>query len=104
MNSLTRYAVPFYSIMRLVVGLMFFCHGAQKIFGWFAPPGQQGGNLPPFMMTGGCIEIAGGLLIVFGLFTLLAVFFAIGEMPVSFFMLHAKGRMLSFVKKGKMAI
>jgi len=30
MNSLTRYAVPFYSIMRFFVGLMFFCHGAQK--------------------------------------------------------------------------
>src|SRR5262249_59047799 len=63
MNSLTRYAVPFYSIMRLVVGLMFFCHGAQKIFGWFALPGQHSGPLPPLMVTGGGIEIAGGPLI-----------------------------------------
>ena len=104
MNSLTRYAVPFYSIMRLVVGLMFFCHGAQKIFGWFAPPGQQGGHLPPLMMTGGCIEIAGGLLIAFGLFTRLAAFIASGEMAVAFFMMHAKGSILPIVNKGELAV
>ena len=104
MNSLTRYAVPFYSIMRLVIGLMFFCHGAQKIFGWFAPPGQQGGHLPPLMMTGGCIEIAGGLLIAFGLFTRLAAFIASGEMAVAFFMMHAKGSILPIVNKGELAV
>ena len=104
MNSLTRYAVPFYSVMRLVVGLMFFCHGAQKIFGWFAPPGQQGGQLPPLMMTGGCIEIAGGLLIAFGLFTRLAAFIASGEMAVAFFMMHAKGSILPIVNKGELAV
>jgi putative oxidoreductase len=90
--------------MRLVVGLMFFCHGAQKIFGWFAPPGEQGGQLPPLMVTGGCIEIAGGLLIAFGLFTRLAAFIASGEMAVAFFMMHAKGSILPIVNKGELAV
>lgn len=97
MNSLTRYAVPFYSIMRFVVGLMFFCHGAQKIFGWFAPPVQHDGALPPLMLAGGWIEIVAGILIAVGLFTRLAAFIASGEMAVAFFMMHAKGDRKSVV-------
>jgi putative oxidoreductase len=104
MNSLTRYAVPFYSIMRFVVGLMFFCHGAQKLFGWFTPPGQPGGPLPPLMVVGGWIEIVGGLLIAVGLFTRIAAFIASGEMAVAFFMMHAKGSILPIINKGELAV
>ena len=104
MNSLTRYAVPFYSIMRFVVGLMFFCHGAQKIFGWFAPPSQHAEALPPLMLVGGWVEVAGGLLIAFGLLTRVAAFIASGEMAVAFFMMHAKGSILPIVNKGELAV
>ena len=104
MNSLTRYAVPFYSIMRFVVGLMFFCHGAQKIFGWFTPPGQPGGALPPLMVVGGWIEIVAGLLIAFGLFTRVAAFISSGEMAGAFFMMHAKGSILPIINKGELAV
>jgi putative oxidoreductase len=104
MNSLTRYAVPFYSVMRLVVGLMFFCHGAQKIFGWFTPPGQPGGPLSPLSMVGGWLEIVCGLLIAVGLFTRLAAFIASGEMAVAFFMMHAKGSILPILNKGELAV
>jgi putative oxidoreductase len=104
MNSQTRYAIPFYSIMRLAVGLMFFCHGAQKIFGWFKPPGQPGEALPPLMLVGGWIEIAAGLLIAVGLFTRIAAFIASGEMAVAFFMMHAKGSILPIINKGELAV
>lgn len=104
MNSLNRYATPFYCIMRLVVGLMFFCHGAQKNFGWFTPPSQAGGSLPPLMMLGGWIEIVCGLLIALGLFTRLAAFIASGEMAVAFFMMHAKGSFLPIINKGELAV
>ena len=104
MNSLTRYAIPFYSIMRFVVGLMFFCHGAQKLFGWFAPPGQPGEALPPLMAVGGWIEMVGGLLIAVGLFTRVAAFIASGEMAVAFFMMHAKGSILPIINKGELAV
>jgi putative oxidoreductase len=90
--------------MRFVVGLMFFCHGAQKIFGWFTPPGQPGGALPPLMVVGGCIEIVAGLLIAFGLFTRLAAFISSGEMAVAFFMMHAKGSILPIINKGELAV
>lgn len=104
MKSLSRYAVPFYSIMRFVVGLMFFCHGAQKIFGWFAAPGHPSESLPPLMVVGGWIEIVGGLMIAFGLLTRLAAFVASGEMAVAFFMMHAKGSFLPIINKGELAV
>jgi len=40
MNFLNRFSDPFYCIMRLVVGLMFACHGLDKIFGTFTPKGE----------------------------------------------------------------
>src|ERR1044071_9674344 len=104
MNSLTRYAIPFYSIMRLVVGLMFFCHGAQKIFGWFKPPGAPSEALPPLMLVGGWIEIAAGVLIAVGLFTRLAAFIASGEMAVGYFMMHAPKSFWPSVNGGDPAI
>jgi len=83
---------------------MFFCHGAQKIFGWFKPPGQAGEALPPLMLVGGWIEIVAGLLIAVGLFTRIAAFIASGEMAVAFFMMHAKGSILPIINKGELAV
>ena len=53
MNALNRFADPFYCIMRLVVGLMFACHGLDKIFGAFNPKGEA---LPTLMVVGGWVE------------------------------------------------
>ena len=85
MNSLNRFADPFYCIMRLVVGLMFACHGLDKIFGTFTPKEA----LPPLMAVGGWLEIICGFLVAFGLLTRVAAFVASGEMAVAFFMMHA---------------
>ena len=75
MNSLNRFADPFYCIMRLVVGLMFACHGLDKIFGTFSPKGEA---LPPLMAFGGWVEIVCGFLVAFGLLTRLVAFVASG--------------------------
>jgi putative oxidoreductase len=83
---------------------MFFCHGAQKIFGWFKPPSAPSEALPPLMLVGGWIEIAAGVLIAVGLFTRLAAFIASGEMAVAFFMMHAKGSILPIINKGELAV
>lgn len=91
MNSLNRYADTVYCIMRLIVGLMFACHGGQKLLGF--PPGGHGGA-HGLMLIGGIIELGGGFLIAFGLFTRIAAFFASGEMAVGYFMVHAAGKAL----------
>jgi putative oxidoreductase len=92
MNSLNRFADPFYCVTRLIVGLMFACHGGQKILGF--PPGGHG--MPPGTLgtLGAWIELAGGILIAFGLLTRIAALVASGEMAVAYFMVHAAGKAL----------
>src|SRR5689334_915441 len=105
MNSLSRYADPVYCIMRLIVGLMFFCHGAQKVLGWFPDPKHSGEALPPLMVVGGWIELICGLLVAFGLLTRVAAFIASGEMAVGFFMFHGSGgSLIPIVNHGEAAV
>ena len=47
MNSLSRFKDPVYCIARLVVGLLFACHGGQKILGAILFHVFAGGILPP---------------------------------------------------------
>ncbi len=101
MNFLGRYSDPIYCIMRLLVGLMFMCHGLDKVFGIFG--GKTGG--PSLMVAGGWIELICGLLIAIGLFTSIAALLASGEMAVAFFMFHAaKGVIIPYVNKGELAV
>lgn len=104
MNSLNRFAEPVYCIMRIIVGLMLFCHGAQKILGWFAKPGQPPQPLDLMTTIGGSIELVGGLLIAFGLLTRPAAFLASGMMAVAYFMVHAKGGFFPIVNRGELAV
>ena len=100
MNRLSRFSDPVYSIMRLIIGVLFACHGAQKIFGAF------GGKVAaaPLMQFGGWIELAGGILIAVGLFTRPAAFLASGMMAVAYFMAHASGGLWPIVNKGELAV
>ena len=70
MNSLNRFADPVYCIMRLIVGLMFACHGAQKVLGMVCQARVSLSDPPDMTMTiGGWIELICGLLIAIGLLT-----------------------------------
>jgi putative oxidoreductase len=91
MNALNRYVDPIYCILRLIIGLMFACHGGQKILGF--PPGGHGAGEGIFLI-GAWIELVGGLLIAFGLLTRIAAFISSGEMAVAYFMVHAAGKAL----------
>src|SRR5204862_6921288 len=87
MNSLNRFADPVYCIARLVVGLMFACHGGQKILGF--PPGGHG-SAEGLMLLGGIIELVCGFLIAFGLLTRVVALFVVGYVAAGFFMVHVK--------------
>ena len=87
--------------MRFVVGLMFACHGLDKIFGAFTPKGEA---LPTLMLLGGWVEIVCGFLVAFGLLTRIAAFVASGEMAVAFFMMHAPKGLIPYVNKGELAV
>ena len=92
MTWLNRYADAIYGIVRLVIGLMFACHGGQKILGF--PPDGRGLATNALGLTAGWIELAGGFLIAFGLLTRIAAFFASGEMAVAYFMTSFSGTTL----------
>jgi putative oxidoreductase len=98
---LGRYSEPLYAIMRVVVGLLFACHGAQKLFGVL---GGQSQLANPQLLTAGIIEFVGGGLIALGLWAGYAAFVASGEMAVVYFTVHAPRGFWPIVNKGELAV
>lgn len=83
---LGRLSPYFYVLLRVVAGLAFAQHGAQKLFG------VLGGTAVELMSqrgVAGVIEFVGGILIAIGLFTSPIAFLASGEMAVAYFQAHA---------------
>jgi putative oxidoreductase len=101
MNFLAKWEPYAYAALRIVAGLMYSCHGAQKLFGVL---GGQSQLHNPMMLVAGIIEFVGGLLIVIGLFTRIAAFLASGEMAAAYFMVHARGGLFPIVNKGELAV
>jgi putative oxidoreductase len=97
----TRYTEITYALMRVMMGLLFSAHGAQKLLGAFGGKVDTSNTL---IMVAGVIELVGGLLIAVGLFTRVAAFLASGEMAVAYFMVHAPGGFWPIVNKGEPAV
>ncbi len=98
---LGRHADRVYAIFRIVVGFLFACHGAQKLFGAF---GAQQPPLASLAGLAGIIEFFGGILVMIGLFTSWAAFLASGTMAVAYFMVHQPQGTLPIENKGEMAV
>jgi len=101
MNSLNRFVDPVFCLLRLIVGLLFACHGGQKLLGF--PPGGHGAG-EGLMLFGAWLEIVCGFLVAFGLLTRVAAFLAAGEMAVAYFMVHAKGGFFPIINHGEAAV
>ena len=71
--------------LRIVVGMLFVQHGAQKLFG--ALVGNQV-ELMSRMGLAGILEFFGGLMVASGLFTRPVAFLLSGEMAVAYFTAH----------------
>ena len=98
---LGRYSESLYAVMRLVVGLLFACHGAQKLFGVL---GGQAQLANPTLFAAGIIEFAGGGLIALGLWAGYAAFVASGEMAVAYFTVHAPRGVWPILNQGELAV
>jgi len=98
---LGRYSEPFYALMRLVVGLLFACHGAQKLFGVLGGQSMVGN---PKMLAAGLIELVGGGLVALGLWAAWAAFVASGEMAFAYFSAHAPGGPWPILNHGELAV
>ncbi len=100
MEFLTRFQQPIYALMRIVVGFLFACHGAQKLFGLF---GGVPGEMNALLYVAGVIELVGGALVALGLFTRYAAFLCSGQMAVAYFMVHQPGGLLPIQNRGELA-
>jgi putative oxidoreductase len=90
-QTLGKFAPHLYVLLRIVAGLLFACHGAQKLLGLFGGVGGSPGVAAPlFSLLGlaGVIELIGGLLIAIGILTSYAAFLASGQMALAYFMQH----------------
>lgn len=88
LNSAQPYAL---GLFRIVVGLLFTCHGAQKLFGALGGADGQGGTVAAGTWPGwyaGVIELVGGALVLLGLGTRFAAFIASGAMAYAYFKMH----------------
>ena len=87
-------------VLRLVLGVIFIGHGAQKLLGTFGGPGLKGtagffeqvAIKPPYLMAvlAGLAEFVGGILVILGFLTPLAALALIGVMIVAVLTVHLK--------------
>jgi putative oxidoreductase len=97
-----------WAAFRIVVGLGFASHGAQKMFGMFGGVDGKGMAVPLMSIFGlaALLELVGGLLVVIGLFARPVAFILAGEMAVAYFMAHVgpSGSIHPLVNKGEPAV
>lgn len=84
--------------LRIPIGIIFFAHGAQKLFGWFGGYGLEGvggwmesiGLAPGFLMAllAGSAETFGGLFLILGLLVRPSAFVLAITMLVAIFAVH----------------
>lgn len=92
-------------IIRVIVGLYYAAHGAQKAFGWFGGGGPAGtgaffeqiGIKPgkPLALLAGLGEFIGGILFLLGFLTPLAALLIIVPMIVAIKTVHGKNGLFS---------
>ena len=91
-----------YSLMRIIVGALFFCHGLSKLFGLpVAPPPRA----PPFILyVSGTLEFVCGALVALGLLTRWAAFITSGLMAFAYWLAHGTKSFFPMVNQGELAV
>lgn len=96
------YSTQTYALMRIVTGFLFLWHGTQKLLSVPMPPPPQ---LPSFVIAiAGPIELAGGILVMIGLFAGRAAFLCSGLMAFAYWMAHGLNAPLPIQNKGELAV
>jgi putative oxidoreductase len=98
---LGKIAPQLYALMRITIGLLFACHGAQKLFGVL---GGRQVAIASHLGLAGAIELAGGLMVATGFLTGFAAFVAAGEMAYAYFTVHMRGSWWPIKNGGELAL
>lgn len=91
-----------HTAMRIVVGLLFWFHGIEKLFGMFGR--EEPVELVSRLGAAGLLEAGGGALILLGLFTRPVAFILAGEMAVAYFTAHMPRGFLPLMNGGERAV
>src|SRR5262250_2383736 len=100
----SKWSPYLFSILRIIAALLFFEHGSQKLFGY--PPGQPFTGFPNFSLLGiaGMLEVAGGVLLLLGLFTRTTAFIVCGEMAFAYFRAHMPRNFFPILNGGEITM
>ncbi len=105
LNSAQPYVL---GLFRVVVGLVFFCHGAASLFGVLGgAAGTHGGTLSAGTWPNwyaAVIQLVAGALVVLGLGTRAAAFIASGSMAFAYFDVHQKAALWPIENGGEMPV
>src|SRR5687768_957356 len=88
LNNAQPYAL---GMFRIVVGLLFACHGAVSLLGLLGGADGNGGTVETGAWPGwyaALIELVGGTLVLLGLGTRAAAFVSSGAMAYAYFKVH----------------
>ncbi|MFI8187738.1 DoxX family protein [Streptomyces sp. NPDC085946] len=88
LDSAQPYAL---GLFRVVIGLLFACHGAMSLFGAFGGVDGDGGTAQAGAWPNwyaAVIELVGGTLVLLGLGTRAAAFVSSGAMAYAYFKVH----------------
>jgi putative oxidoreductase len=101
-SFMKAYTGETYAAMRIMVGLLFLFHGAEKLLSWPHPPPPE---VPAFVIySAGPIELVGGVLVAIGLQTRWAAFFCSGLMAAAYWMAHGTKHLLPMMNQGELAV
>jgi putative oxidoreductase len=89
-----------YALLRVVAGFLFLFHGLQKLFGLF---GGRTAELVSLRGLAGVIELAGGTMIMIGLYAGPAAFVASGMMACAYFLSHYPQGFWPIQNRGELA-
>jgi putative oxidoreductase len=104
MSFLKGWAPQLLSVFRIVIALLFMEHGTAKLFHFPHVPMYEGILVTSLPGIAGILELVGGLLLTFGLFSSITAFILSGEMAIAYFMAHAPQGFFPILNMGELAI
>jgi len=92
------------SLLRMVSAIVFMLHGTQKLFGFPSATPLPPSRMLSLLGAAGILEVFGGALMAFGLFTRPVAFILSGEMAVAYFRQHAPRGFWPILNGGELAV
>jgi putative oxidoreductase len=102
---MSRFEESTLGVLRVMAALMLMQHGVQKLFGWLVPPDRPARTLELLSQRGlaGVLEVFGGMLLAFGLFTRPVAFVLSGLTACAYFLSHAPDGFWPILNRGELA-